>query len=405
MNPSAATQRTFAEEQRRAGSVGPPPPDERSEIRWARMDGRAVVVKVAGGTGRERLRREAEVLRCLPPGVAPELVELVEGADHTEMVSLRHGGLTFCDIALLDRDERAGALESLCGLVDTLHRAGWVHGSIEASHVLVDPGGQVRLASLGGASRPAPQHSAAMVAADNADFASVVFEALDAPPGFARSFTRVRCRRATSRARRRLERSRGLLNGASTAAVLRDAGVLRRPRGPGHRLSIPLVVAAGCACALGGVGAAWLTGGGTPGPPSCSIEVDGTQHPCDGAEVADGVVTVAGRHFGVGDVGDEALVGDWDCDGSGTVALLRRGSGELFHFETWSAPGETVAAERVGEFRGATGLESTRPCQLPQVRLEDGSLVSPLATGAPATDRTLPTEIETSSAAKRGEGP
>ncbi|MCZ7629045.1 MAG: hypothetical protein M5U19_08255 [Microthrixaceae bacterium] len=129
---------------RSEGALGPAPLEEHPEIRWARMGAREVVIKAARDPHRTRLRREAEVLRRIhADGRAAAsvvgFVELVEGADHTELVTLRHGTVTLADVGLLSPHERTEALVSLCEALDGLHRAGWAHGSIETTHVLVDP--------------------------------------------------------------------------------------------------------------------------------------------------------------------------------------------------------------------------------------------------------------------------
>ena len=43
-----------------------------------------------------------------------------------------------------------------------------------------------------------------------------------------------------------------------------------------------------------------------------------------------------GQHFTVGTSADLVMQGDWDCDGSPTLALLRPTTGALFVFDTWA---------------------------------------------------------------------
>lgn len=55
------------------------------------------------------------------------------------------------------------------------------------------------------------------------------------------------------------------------------------------------------------------------------------------------VHTPSGR-FVLGDSDDVVLVDDWHCNGSPTAALLRRPEGEVYVFDSWSAPATTAAA-------------------------------------------------------------
>lgn len=87
-----------------------------------------------------------------------------------------------------------------------------------------------------------------------------------------------------------------------------------------------------------------------PGTPPCppvaapvAADVDGDG--CDeGVEVAAGVVRAAGAQWQVATATDVVLVGDWDCDGVATAAVVRPGSGQVWLFAHWAGTGEDVAA-------------------------------------------------------------
>lgn len=49
--------------------------------------------------------------------------------------------------------------------------------------------------------------------------------------------------------------------------------------------------------------------------------------------------------FRVGQPGDQLALGDWDCDGTATAAVVRSGTGETFVFDGWASAGETLVAE------------------------------------------------------------
>ena len=49
--------------------------------------------------------------------------------------------------------------------------------------------------------------------------------------------------------------------------------------------------------------------------------------------------------FGVGRAGDVPVLGDWNCDGTDTLALYRPSTGEVYRYDVWpsSGPLETRA--------------------------------------------------------------
>ena len=60
--------------------------------------------------------------------------------------------------------------------------------------------------------------------------------------------------------------------------------------------------------------------------------------------VATGFVSVDGARYPVGEAGDQVAVGDWDCDGVATVALVQP-NGRVYIFDTW--PQETPLVGRL----------------------------------------------------------
>ncbi|MDH3755091.1 MAG: hypothetical protein OEU32_14570 [Acidimicrobiia bacterium] len=96
----------------------------------------------------------------------------------------------------------------------------------------------------------------------------------------------------------------------------------------------------------------------------CAFDVDTTADGCaDRVSIADGVVTVNDRRYAVGVAGDRLAVGDWDCDGLATVAVVRPSSGEIFIFDAW--------AQR-GELRAPLVAHLTRPAAPVAIELGDG---------------------------------
>ncbi len=419
---------TVAGRERSAGEPGPPPGDDYNEISWATMAGVAVVVKAARQPHRSRLRREAEVLARLAadapdPPIAVELVELTEGADHTELVTRRSGSVTLAEVGLLNATERATALISLCEAVDTLHAGGWVHAALEPSHVLVTtdaPGERpqelcgaarrsraVRLCSFADARQPSGSDVAKARSFDREALTAIVVETLDHPGAFGTRRERRRYEKAARRARDRLSRTRGLLDGAGMRAILLDtiargtttvSGVEPQREEPTHRKApdqtrvirsrpspskgwrIPLVAATALATMLAGAFVARTVHGvrDVADGSACTIEVGPARFPCEAARINQNVVTVGDEVLEIGGSEDTVLVGDWDCDGSGTAVLLEDRTGRLFHFESWASGSDEVTGEEIGRFQDAIGLTRGEACAYPDVELADGSNLSPL---------------------------
>ena len=217
--------RTVVPTQWRPGSLGPAPDDDRTEIRWARCDGTELVVKACGAAGRDRLAREAEVLRRCRDLPVAELVAIGDGADHTELVTRRFGSVTLAEAGLLSPRERGAALAGLCRAVEQLHDAGWAHGELVAPHVLVEPAGSVRLCSLADATEVPTDRGSEARSADEAALCALVLDVLAQPGGFDSAVVRIRWARATRRATARLASARGLRPAGQVLDVLRRARV------------------------------------------------------------------------------------------------------------------------------------------------------------------------------------
>lgn len=72
----------------------------------------------------------------------------------------------------------------------------------------------------------------------------------------------------------------------------------------------------------------------------------------------DGVLTVDGASFALGQPGDTETTADWLCTGQPTVALLRPGTGELFIFDSWPDTGHDVTARPIGRVDHAVALRA-----------------------------------------------
>lgn len=121
-----------------------------------------------------------------------------------------------------------------------------------------------------------------------------------------------------------------------------------------------------------------------PPPPEATVLVDDAPTtsstaapvarvwPNEPVDVTGNEVRTGGHRWSVGRPGDVIALGDWDCDGSATPAVLRPGSGRLHLFTAWAteeapltaSPGPTVPAN-------ASAVEP-RGCGVATVGTADG---------------------------------
>jgi tRNA A-37 threonylcarbamoyl transferase component Bud32 len=106
--------------------------------------------------------------------------------------------------------------------------------------------------------------------------------------------------------------------------------------------------------------------------PVADPDGDGCPSP---VSVADGAVDVGGVRYAVGEPGDLLGVGDWDCDGAATVALVERASGRVFLFDRWAGPGEDVSVASSAVVAEPTGIEvvGDQACDVLVVTGADGT--------------------------------
>ncbi len=62
------------------------------------------------------------------------------------------------------------------------------------------------------------------------------------------------------------------------------------------------------------------------------------------------------RQWTVGNPGDRLFLGDWDCDGSATIALLRDDTGDVFVFAGWADDGEELTSVHLRTIPDAVAL-------------------------------------------------
>ena len=133
---------------------------------------------------------------------------------------------------------------------------------------------------------------------------------------------------------------------------------------------------------------AWFIGVGSDDrevEPLCP-DVDGDGR-CDDVDITGQVVEVNGAVFTVGEKGDVVRLGDWNCDGRATVALLRPESGALFAFDGWSpAEDATIEGEYVGRYGGAVSIVEQTECGPIFVEHPDGTQVDTSASSGASAE-------------------
>jgi hypothetical protein len=123
-----------------------------------------------------------------------------------------------------------------------------------------------------------------------------------------------------------------------------------------------LIVAAAAAVTVVGAAAALLSSAPSaaprPGPacapappPAADVDDDGCEEPVSWAA---GVLQAGPARFAFGVPGDRWAVGDWDCDGVRTPALLHDGA--LTVFDAWPAPGAELRGRQVAQLATADGV-------------------------------------------------
>jgi hypothetical protein len=395
---------------------------------------RRVITKTASSALEcTRLEHEAEVLvSARHPGVV-ELLHVDD--DEHSLTTAWVGDRSLEVVRTLAPEEAAGVVAALADTLADLHDIGLVHGRVEPSHVILTATGRPVLCGFAGGgyagtlpppSPPPPPDFCDPAAPDGVALASsvdvfgvgallrtlVADGAEDAEPIPERRWWPERLRPWHGYGRRTLltladHATADETDRRPTARHLADA---IRQAVPGARLPVALgtddgyehlrtdetpsgadrgrpavLLAAGVGLVLLVIGASSLRDGGgaattaaraTSLPPTSNVappvQPRGPMPVLD----RDGTVHVGEARYAVGAPGDVIALGDWDCDGSVTPALLRTSSGSVFRFDRWATPTVEVEVHAVATVVGAVDLdEAVGPdgCSRLVATLADGS--------------------------------
>ncbi|HZA78610.1 MAG TPA: hypothetical protein VE623_19700 [Acidimicrobiales bacterium] len=160
--------------------------------------------------------------------------------------------------------------------------------------------------------------------------------------------------------RLRMAASSGALAAVVVAAGAVVVGGWGRPGSAAHPEDGPATVPAAAGCPAAAAPAADVDGDGCP----------------EGLVIDGGTVSAGPARWTLGEPGDVVAVGDWDCDGQATPALLRPASGDIFVFPAWAGESEPVTVEARDRLPGAVDLRSEPAddgCDELVVELESGA--------------------------------
>ena len=340
------------------------------------------------------LEAESAVLRSARH---PRLVSSMGIADDGQALLLAPrccGSLAEWTHPPLDPSEVAGLVRDAAEALSAVHEAGWVHGRVDATHVLVGPDGRAILAGLGRARRADPAAGAdpAGDVAALAELARGLLEPTATDPiavGLRSALRRMTA--AEPRRRPSALSSAELVTrlGPPPAPLAppmpdddRSAGDATTagsdgPRPPGegipgrsertgrqHRSTRHLVLILVVLAVIAAILAAGLGDDGghlarplpcapdtwpPPQPGATDLMADVGGEGCTRAVRwyrATGLVEVADddglRRYAVGRGGDALHLADWDCDGRATPAVVRAGEDVAWHFDRWPSNEDPV---------------------------------------------------------------
>ena len=384
-------------------------------------DGRVVAEKRSrNDADTVRLRHEAELLSAARhPGVV-ELVDCEVEADGVVLRTGFVGGHSLDTVGPLELERAAGLVAALADVVADLHDLGVVHGRVEPAHILIGPGGRPILCGFGGGGRvgsvpppgppatsgfvdPAASSEAALFPHHDVYGLGCVLRTLvgdsanDLEPIPERRFTVDRLRatwtgfhrrslltladRATDEiaSRRPPARrfARELLDAIPTASLIDAADA--PPETPRRRTHLTVIgVIAVVVVALLALVRSGHSSAASPTAPVSSISESvaptSTTVP---VHIEDGrVIVIGAQRFTAGAPGDRVAVGDWDCDGTATVAVLRPSSGAVFVFDDWATASADLSVPASAHVPGAVDLDA-RPrddgCTSLMALLPDGT--------------------------------
>ncbi len=360
-----------------------------SGITVSRRGERIVAVKEApiDSSRAQTLAGEAETLRRISH---PSVVEYVEHqTEPTVQLVTMFAGTDTWERRPPHGLDAVRALAALCSIVADLHDAEISHGSLTASHIITGSDTRPVLCGFG--------RSTALSGSSSPEDLTALAELL------VEMTTDLDDQQRSHIAAISTDLRRGSIS-ARTATSRLDALLAEDGAPPPGRRVTRRVIALVAAATIGMSAMSLLTAGDDPSPRSrTSVSAASTTTagaiglgpsaappapaaplvpPTALAPPAPGAPTLIndGRQYALGQPGDVAIVGDWNCDGNTTPALLRPTTGEIAIFGEWPAPKSGVVAQHIVVVEGAHSLEVDEHdvCVSLRARTDTGSVLVPL---------------------------
>lgn len=358
-------------------------------ITVSRRDNDLIAVKAADPADPTRRRAEAELLARLDhPGIV-QFVDFVE-ADPPELHTRYEGTDTWARTPPPTLERALAGLAAVASTIADLHDLGICHGALAAEHVVVGSGQRPILCGLADA-RP---HEPTAELDDMVGLAGLIRDAAAALPEPSRTALDDLARRATTgeltarpladellhlntepitTTRRTTPRRRHVASGLVALAMVAGLAMVIDRTGaeavPTTAATVPPTPAAAPTSTAASTTTSPPTTTSLPAPTTIVTEATDPDEPAAIEFVHDG------RRYGLGAAGDVAVLGDWDCDGIATPALLQRGSAIVAVFDQWPEPDSTVLPTATAPAPGATDLEAIEHDGCDQLRIivPDGS--------------------------------
>ncbi len=332
---------------------------------------------VPAGPRRHRLRDLSETLARVGHPAIATVVDLVDVDETSIEVLTELGAECLADRVArgpLPLHEARSLLRTLAEALAAAHGAGVAHGHVAESNVVLRDGAPL-LTDFGLTEARTGRPEAHPFRTDVRDLAALGLRLLDATvgdpgaPALPRTLAWVADDpdATLQDLRRALDDDRPAPPPPPPPPVVRDG-----PLDPVENRARPAWVLAGVAVLfmglLGGAATVLVPGATStaedhvaampaaprPCPPvrtglAADVDGDGCDDPVDWRQgEAELTYTAAGGEllrFRVGRPGDDLVLGDWDCDGTATAAVVRAATGETFVFDSWAAEGETLVAD------------------------------------------------------------
>ncbi|MEN3271592.1 MAG: eukaryotic-like serine/threonine-protein kinase [Actinomycetota bacterium] len=365
--------------------------------------GRLEVVRRAPPEDPVRLAATVERLqRAAGTGVV-DLVGVESSDDGDLTIVLAHAGAPIARPLGASDAARLGA--SAAATLADLHARGMIHGAVRAEHVLRDAAGTVRLCGLGeGAGEPADDVAALgallrelleqrETTAAARDLRVLLDRCtVDDPLARPTASAVAAALAATAPAPRTIERpvaprapARPLARAFSWRGTTQNGVPLHR-----YRELVVMVSAVVVAIAIGLVLARWPKPARADAAPStASLETTSTSTTSTTTAAVDARrvwplpgpnVLHANGSWTFGTTDDHVLIGDWNCDGVETPALLQP-DGDVYVVDEWT---DDAAARLVTTIAGAVDarIERSGTCDRLVIVTDDGRTVTPTMDGS-----------------------